>query len=72
MGLKAIAEFVENDVILSQVKKMGGNYAQGYRIAKPRPLKEIQESHVLIQADTLFEAKQQISILNKGNNMINL
>ena len=41
MGLSTIAEFVENDEILSMLKEIGVNYAQGYGIHKPCPLKEI-------------------------------
>jgi len=38
MGKKTIAEFVENDNILQELKKLGVDYAQGYGIAKPRAL----------------------------------
>ena len=37
MGLKTIAEFVENDAILAELKKIGVNYGQGYGIGKPEP-----------------------------------
>ncbi|MES2353489.1 MAG: EAL domain-containing protein [Pseudomonadota bacterium] len=35
MGIRTIAEFVENDAILQELRKMGVDYAQGYGIAKP-------------------------------------
>jgi diguanylate cyclase (GGDEF)-like protein len=35
MGLKTIAEFVENDAIIDELKKIGVNYGQGYGINKP-------------------------------------
>lgn len=38
MGLQTIAEFVENNTILEKLKVLGVDYAQGYGIAKPRPL----------------------------------
>ncbi|WP_404785354.1 EAL domain-containing protein [Altericista sp. CCNU0014] len=38
MGMKLIAEFVENDAILERIKVLGIDYAQGYGIAAPRPL----------------------------------
>lgn len=38
MGVKTIAEFVENDAILQRIKTLGVDYAQGYGVAKPRPL----------------------------------
>ena len=41
MGIKTIAEFVENGQILAELKAMGVNYGQGYGIAKPRPLAEL-------------------------------
>ena len=44
MGLKIIAEFVENDAILERLKVLGVDYAQGYGIAKPLPLLENQQS----------------------------
>lgn len=41
MGIKTIAEFVENDFILEKVKILGVNYAQGYGIAKPQPFEAL-------------------------------
>jgi EAL domain-containing protein (putative c-di-GMP-specific phosphodiesterase class I) len=37
MGLKTIAEFVEDDQILQELKRLGVDYGQGYGIAKPEP-----------------------------------
>ncbi len=41
MGMKTIAEFVENDVIKGMLKEIGVNYVQGYGIGKPQPFEEI-------------------------------
>jgi diguanylate cyclase (GGDEF)-like protein/PAS domain S-box-containing protein len=38
MGLETIAEYVENDAILSKLVEIGVNYAQGYGIARPKLL----------------------------------
>jgi len=38
MGIQTIAEFVENQTILEKITAIGVDYAQGYSIAKPRPL----------------------------------
>jgi diguanylate cyclase (GGDEF)-like protein len=38
MELQTIAESVESDRILDRLREMGVDYAQGYGIAKPRPL----------------------------------
>ena len=38
MGIRTIAEFVENDAILERIRALGIDYAQGYGIARPRPL----------------------------------
>ena len=38
MGIKTIAEFVENDAIKGILKEIGVNYAQGYGVSKPQPL----------------------------------
>ena len=39
MGIQTIAEFVENKETLEQLSKIGVNFAQGYYIDKPKPLK---------------------------------
>ena len=41
MGLKTIAEFVENDAILEILTNIGVNYAQGYGIHEPCPFDEV-------------------------------
>ena len=38
MGIKTIAEFVENDDILRKLQDIGIDYAQGYGVAKPMPI----------------------------------
>ncbi|MDH3411789.1 MAG: EAL domain-containing protein, partial [Gammaproteobacteria bacterium] len=41
MGKQTIAEFVENEAVLDKLKEVGVDYAQGYWIARPRPLEEL-------------------------------
>jgi EAL domain-containing protein (putative c-di-GMP-specific phosphodiesterase class I) len=41
LGLKTIAEYVENMEILEILKRIGVDYAQGYGIQKPMPLLEL-------------------------------
>ena len=38
MKIKTIAEFIENEAILCDLKQIGIDYAQGYQIGKPQPL----------------------------------
>jgi len=38
MGKRTIAEFVENERILEKVREVGVDYAQGYRVGRPKPL----------------------------------
>jgi diguanylate cyclase (GGDEF)-like protein len=40
MGIKTVAEFVENEEVLEVVKDLGIDYAQGYYLGKPEPLEE--------------------------------
>lgn len=40
MGKRTIAEYVENQQIITVLKVIGIDYAQGYEIEKPRPLME--------------------------------
>jgi len=41
MGIETIAEFAENDQIIKLLKEIKTDYAQGYGIAQPLPIKEI-------------------------------
>jgi len=41
LGIKTIAEFVENDNILKKLAEIGVDYAQGYGISKPLPLQDL-------------------------------
>ncbi|HEY9031684.1 MAG TPA: EAL domain-containing protein [Kangiella sp.] len=36
LGIKTIAEFVENEQVLNKIKEMGFDYGQGYHIDKPK------------------------------------
>lgn len=40
MGLKTVAEYVENAALAERLTQMGVDYLQGYGIGKPRPLEE--------------------------------
>ena len=40
MGLGSIAEFVENARVVEILREIGVDYAQGYHLARPRPLAE--------------------------------
>ena len=42
MGMQTVGEFVENEGTLAQLGKMGVDFAQGYGVAKPAPLREFQ------------------------------
>lgn len=41
MGLRTVAEFVEDQDTMSCLKRLGVDYAQGYAIARPAPLDEV-------------------------------
>lgn len=41
VGMRTIAEYVENEEILAALKLMGVDYVQGYAIARPAPLAEL-------------------------------
>ncbi|MEH6566687.1 MAG: ammonium transporter [Halopseudomonas sp.] len=42
MGLETVAEFVENEAILEQLRELGVDYAQGYHLGMPQPLSELE------------------------------
>jgi EAL domain-containing protein (putative c-di-GMP-specific phosphodiesterase class I) len=41
MGLRTVAECVENDQIHAIVRQLGVEYGQGFSIARPRPLEQV-------------------------------
>ncbi len=41
LGIRTIAEFVETEAVMARLEALGVDYAQGYGIAKPRPLTPI-------------------------------
>ena len=41
MGIKTTAEYVENEEILECIKSIGIDYAQGYHLSKPVPVKSL-------------------------------
>lgn len=41
MGLKTIAEYVENDDVIAELQVLGVDYAQGYHFGQPLPLDEV-------------------------------
>jgi len=41
MGMKTIAEFVENDEFKNMLIEIGVDYAQGYGIGKPLPFDDV-------------------------------
>ena len=43
MGMKTVAEYVENEAIIQCLLDIGVDFGQGYGIAKPRPLIELKK-----------------------------
>jgi Amt family ammonium transporter len=41
MGIRTIAEYVENGEILAALREIGVDYVQGYGIARPQPLADV-------------------------------
>lgn len=46
LGLKTIAEYVEDEEILERLKEIGVDEAQGYHIAKPQPLDQLSDVNI--------------------------
>ncbi|MDH5178613.1 MAG: EAL domain-containing protein [Gammaproteobacteria bacterium] len=42
MGIKTIAEYVENEETLQKLRSIGVNFGQGYHFGKPRPLSDLK------------------------------
>lgn len=41
MGIQTIAEYVENDEIITLLRQIGVDHAQGYGVVKPHPIEEL-------------------------------
>jgi EAL domain-containing protein (putative c-di-GMP-specific phosphodiesterase class I) len=52
MGLKTIAEFVENDELRKQLELISIDYIQGFSVCKPVPLEDYLA--VLLRGDTVM------------------
>jgi EAL domain-containing protein (putative c-di-GMP-specific phosphodiesterase class I) len=44
MGLRTVAEFVQNDTTIEMLRGLGVDYVQGYGVEKPRPLDDAGRS----------------------------
>lgn len=47
MGLKTVAEFVENEATRALLQETGIDYAQGYLISRPSPLEQLGQVRVM-------------------------
>ena len=49
-GLKTIAEYVENNEILEELRNIGLDFAQGYAISKPESISRLITNHIKLDA----------------------
>lgn len=48
MNIKTVAEFVENDAILQELKNIGVHYGQGMFLGAPVPIKELVDNYSIV------------------------
>ena len=53
LGKKTVAEFVENEAILSKLREIGVDFAQGWGIAKPCPLEDLNQQFKMLDRNAL-------------------
>lgn len=46
MNIETIAEYAENDLIIDELAKIHVNYGQGYAIARPMPITELEDYYL--------------------------
>jgi diguanylate cyclase (GGDEF)-like protein len=56
LGIETVAEYVENDPIAQEVRRLGVDYAQGYAFGKPEPLTAILETLTLDESRRLHRS----------------
>jgi len=53
LGMRVVAEFVEDEKILDMVRALGSDYAQGFGVHRPEPLAKLVDIDSPRQAATL-------------------
>jgi EAL domain-containing protein (putative c-di-GMP-specific phosphodiesterase class I) len=48
MNIQTVAEFVENEAILKELKGIGVHYGQGLHLGHPVPMKKIIENFSIV------------------------
>lgn len=56
MGLRTVAEFVQNDATIEMLRGLGVDYVQGYGVEKPRPLDDATRSSQAVPEPMLLVA----------------
>jgi diguanylate cyclase (GGDEF)-like protein/PAS domain S-box-containing protein len=64
MGIKTVAEYVDNAPVLGRIKALGVNYSQGFFFHKPEPIERLL-------ASTAFNNDEQIASDNSVSCLIN-
>ena len=62
MGMKTIAEYVEDDSILEALREIGVDYAQGFGIQKPADLSSFIPLEQVINEQSLVNPAQEIEV----------
>lgn len=57
MEIQTVAEFVENDEIISKIQELGIDYAQGYGISKPSPLTDLKFDSKIANSEGVLQLK---------------
>jgi diguanylate cyclase (GGDEF)-like protein len=73
LGLKTVAEFIENEEILKTVKNLGVDYAQGFYLGIPKPIEEIMLlDHFYNKEFFLKQFKKEIARVKRYNRVLAL
>lgn len=72
MGKKTIAEYVEDASCLEWVRSLGVDYAQGYGIARPRPLEELGAVNTQIHRSRQDPAALLLHLNEPGQGLVHM
>lgn len=60
-GLKTVAEFVESEEVLIELRRIGIDYAQGFLMHRPEPLENLFSTRTVVELTANSEVSRLVA-----------